>query len=71
MVDAALESPGCVAARITGGGFGGAAVALGKGNDREPLLAVVAKGYRRRTGRDGTFFTTQAAEGATVLPATH
>jgi len=64
MVDAALESPGCIAARMTGAGFGGAVVALVHRDDAERFLDAVAEAYRRRTLRDGAFFATQAAEGA-------
>lgn len=69
MVDAALEAPGCIAARMTGAGFGGAVVALVRRPDAERFLPAVAGAYRRRTGQDGTFFTTDAADGAAVVPA--
>ncbi len=64
MVDASLEAPGCIAARMTGAGFGGAAVALVLRSQAGAFLAAAADGYRRRTGREGTFFVTEAAEGA-------
>ncbi len=64
MVDAALDAPGCIAARMTGGGFGGAAVALVRRGHTDAFLAAVAEGYRRRTGREGKFFLTEASEGA-------
>lgn len=66
MVEAALEAPGCIAARMTGAGFGGAVVALVRRPDADRFLPAVAGGYRRRTGREGTFFTTEAADGAAV-----
>ncbi len=68
MVDAALEAPGCLAARMTGGGFGGAVIALVRRPEAERFLPATAGGYRRRTGRDGSFFTTEAADGAAVVP---
>jgi len=67
MVEAALDAPGCVAARMTGAGFGGAVVALVQRAAGDAFLAAAAEGYRRRTGREGRFFTTEAADGARIL----
>lgn len=67
MVEAALDAPGCVAARMTGAGFGGAAVALVRRSAGDAFLAATADGYRRRTGRDGRLFMTEAAEGASTV----
>jgi len=64
MVDAALEAPGCIAARMTGAGFGGSVVALVLRAKAQAFLGDASDGYRRRTGREGTFFVTEAAEGA-------
>jgi galactokinase len=66
MVEAALGSPGCIAARMTGAGFGGAVVALVQRADAERFVAAAAAGYTQRTGRTGTFFVTEAAESAGV-----
>ncbi len=67
MVDAALAARGCVAARMTGAGFGGAVVALVSEREQERFLQTAAADYLRRTSRTGTFFTTHAVDGATVL----
>ncbi|MDQ7844801.1 MAG: galactokinase [Armatimonadota bacterium] len=64
MVEAALEAPGCLAARMTGAGFGGAVVALVEREEQSRFLEVVEDGYRRRTGRRGLCFTSAAAGGA-------
>jgi len=64
MVAAALEAPGCLAARLTGAGFGGAVVALVCRDRQDAFLKAVARGYRRRTNRTGTYFTSQATGGA-------
>ncbi|MDQ7820685.1 MAG: galactokinase [Armatimonadota bacterium] len=66
MVQAALDAPGCVAARMTGAGFGGAVVALVRRGHGEAFLAAVVDGYRRRTGRDGSAFLTEATDGASL-----
>lgn len=68
MVEAALESPGCLAARMTGAGFGGAVVALVRRRRGEAFVAAVREGYGRRTGRQASAFLTDAVEGAELLP---
>jgi len=70
MTDAALAAPGCVAARMTGAGFGGAVVALVERNFQVAFLQSVAVEYATRTRRDGTFFVSEAAEGAQILELT-
>ena len=67
MVDAALASPGCIAARMTGAGFGGAVVALVQRAAADAFLAATAEGFQKRTGRAGRLFMTEAAEGAQLL----
>jgi galactokinase len=67
MVEAALASPGCVAARMTGAGFGGSAVALIARDYQPAFLQTVAFEYQRRTQREGAFFVTRAAAGAQTL----
>lgn len=68
MVEAALDAPGCLAARMTGAGFGGSVVALVRRGGEEEFLQRVAAGYQERTGRTGMFFVTEAAEGAHLVP---
>jgi len=67
VVEAALAAPGCLAARMTGAGFGGAAVALVQENEQADFVGTVAAEYRRRTGRSGEFFVSAAVNGAEVL----
>lgn len=67
MVEAALEAPGCVAARMTGGGFGGAVVALVQRDQKESFLKAVEDGYRRRLRRSGVCFISEAAGGAQAI----
>lgn len=64
MVEAALASPGSVAARMTGAGFGGTVVALVHRDRQHEFLDAVARGYRRRTDRVGAFFVSEATDGA-------
>jgi galactokinase len=56
-------------ARMTGGGFGGCAIALVRGADADRLGEVFRADYRRRTGRDPEIVATQPAGGATILPS--
>ncbi len=56
---------GATAARMTGGGFGGAAIALVAEDVADEVGAAVLSGYRRRfPDRDGTVYLCHAAEGA-------
>lgn len=67
MVEAALEAPGCLAARMTGAGFGGAAVALVRRHEADAFGRAVKAMYPWRTGRTGTVFTTEAASCAGIV----
>jgi galactokinase len=52
---------------MTGGGFGGAVVALVDRSQSEAFLDAVSSGYTQRTHREGTCFLTDAADGARLL----
>jgi len=55
---------GAVAARMTGGGFGGSIVALADGETAESLATEVTAAYRSRTGRAGSGWVCATADGA-------
>ena len=70
-LDAAVEiahaiglQGGVFGCRMTGGGFGGCAVALIKTAAQEAIITQISAEYKRRTSRDGTLFVSRAAEGA-------
>ena len=63
MAEEARRQRGCYGARMTGGGFGGSAVALVKKEFAEEMMAKTAIGYERRTGKKATVFMTQACKG--------
>lgn len=63
LVEAAREA-GALGARITGGGFGGAAVALLHGVPIDRFRATVAEAYRTATGHEATIFAVRPAAGA-------
>jgi galactokinase len=63
------RSAGATAARMTGGGFGGAIVALARADEAERIGAEVVDGYRRRfPDREPTVLVCEAADGAGELP---
>ena len=50
IVEAALESPGCVGARVTGAGFAGCAVAAVAAGDLDAFMVEAADTFARMTG---------------------
>ena len=66
LVGLALDA-GAWAARMTGGGFGGAIVALAPAGRCAVIAASVAAGYRAATGRATAPIVTRAADGARRL----
>ena len=65
----ARRTPGVVATRMTGAGFGGCTVALVEGDDAvERLRAAMDREYRPLTGLDGRVHPVKAVEGAGFAP---
>lgn len=58
---------GIYGCRMTGGGFGGCAVALVKTANVEDITRQIATGYKKTTGIDATIFVSRPAAGATVI----
>jgi galactokinase len=67
MVALAQAHPTCFGARMTGGGFGGAAVALVSAAGAESFAAAVSDAYRRATGLQPQTLTCAATDGAAVV----
>jgi len=67
MVALAQAEPACYGARMTGGGFGGAAVALVRASDVETFVTSVSDGYRRITGLEPQIYICTATDGAAVI----
>ena len=63
LVDLAYEH-GAVAARMTGGGFGGSIVVLADVRGARALADSVGAAYRERTGRDGRSYVCESVDGA-------
>ncbi len=66
MVECARRSPGVLGARMTGGGFAGAAVALVRTADVDDFVAAVGPAYRQATGIEPRCFVVRPGAGASV-----
>jgi galactokinase len=66
MVEIANAQPGCYGARMTGGGFGGCAVALVDNDAVDAFVAAVAPAYAEKTGLTPHLYVCQAAAGSGV-----
>jgi galactokinase len=60
---------GIYGCRMTGGGFGGCAVALVKTELVETISQQIAAGYKKKTRIEATIFVSRPAAGATVIKA--
>lgn len=67
MVEIAQAQPGCYGARMTGGGFGGCAVALVQAASAEAFAAAVGAQYTAATGKTPAIYVTTAQPGAAVV----
>ena len=66
MAEACWNAPGCVGARMTGAGFGGACVALVVNQSLGEFLAFVRKQYNEKAQLEGQFSICRAADGASA-----
>ena len=69
MVACALEQEGCFGARMTGGGFGGCAIALVEAGAAERFTRSVTACYEAATDYEASIYICSAADGAEVVPA--
>jgi galactokinase len=67
MAEFGWTAPGCVGARMTGAGFGGACIALVEVQMVGRFIDEVSARYRERTSKEGGFMVCKAAEGARML----
>ena len=58
---------GVYGCRMTGGGFGGCAVALVKADAVEAISKKITADYKKKTGIEATIFCSRPAAGATVI----
>jgi galactokinase len=64
LVELARAHPGCLGARLTGGGFGGATINLVAHHQAEDFMAVMARKYEEKTGHKTKPILCQIVEGA-------
>jgi galactokinase len=64
MVELAWKQPGCVGARLTGGGFGGCTVNLVESAHAKQFAATMAEGYEKATGIHPEIYLSHASAGA-------
>ncbi|MEP7290421.1 MAG: galactokinase [Chloroflexota bacterium] len=67
IVECAREHAACYGSRMTGGGFGGCAIALIRAEAAEDFAQTVAASYQQRSGRTPAVYVCQATDGAAVV----
>ena len=67
MAEACWSSAGCVGARMTGGGFGGACVALVEREHVQTFQSEVAERYVKSSGKAGRIMVCGIGDGARLL----
>ncbi len=64
LVELAQAHPGCLGARLTGGGFGGATINLVRRDQADDFVKTMATQYEQRTGRATQPMICQVVDGA-------
>lgn len=67
MVEIAQKHPACYGARMTGGGFGGCAVALVRVEQAQTFADAVGADYVKATGLTPSIYVCKATDGASVV----
>jgi galactokinase len=67
LVGALQDQPGVMGARLTGAGFGGCLVAIGRRDVRRDVEDTILPHYRMRFERNPTLWACQSVKGAEVL----
>jgi len=67
LVEAAMQVPGCLGARLTGGGFGGCTINLVETSQVEAFANHVMERYHQQFGLAAEVLTCRAADGAQVI----
>lgn len=63
MADLAQQHPACFGARMTGGGFGGCAIALINAEKTEEFKQFITKQYQQKTNLSPALYNTKASDG--------
>jgi galactokinase len=64
LVELARKHPGCLGARLTGGGFGGATINLVSYHQAESFMEHMSREYEKSTGIKMTPIVCQIVDGA-------
>lgn len=64
MADACRSAPGCIGARMMGGGFGGSCVALVETHELGAFIAAAESAYSAATNLSGRFYPCEPSNGA-------
>ncbi len=67
IVEAAQMQSSCYGARMTGGGFGGCAIALVDASKVNAFVDLVEKAYREKSGLEPQIYVCKASAGASVV----
>jgi galactokinase len=67
MAHVAQGQPGCFGARMTGGGFGGCAVALVQADKAQEIATAVSEEYEAKMGLAPKIYVTSATNGTAVI----
>jgi len=70
LVDLASKEPGCIGARLTGGGFGGCTVNLVENAQAQAFSERLHGEYREATGIEADIYLCHASAGAHRIPST-
>jgi galactokinase len=68
LVDALIDTPEVYGARLTGGGFGGAVMALTAPALNDTVAEKVASQYEKRFGARPDILHTRTGDGAELVP---
>lgn len=66
IVEVAQSQPGCYGARMTGAGFGGAAVAIVEQNQVDAFTQAVKTGYKQKSGLDAQLYVSLPSAGTSA-----
>ncbi|HEX3438654.1 MAG TPA: galactokinase [Pseudacidobacterium sp.] len=67
LVELAAKQPGCIGARLTGGGFGGCTVNLVESSRAQEFAVTMADGYQKATGIHPEIYLCHASAGAHAI----
>ena len=67
LVELAAQIPGCIGAKMTGGGWGGCTINLVHADSVPEFCRILAVRYKERTGSLASVYACRAAQGARAV----